>query len=202
MLGCPSWSKGTDLRPVGYASWVRIPLQALEQYVEILEKIFAVYKIPSMIHLTLSIFHCDLKLENFLVDAEGNVVLTDFGCVVIALHIEGSSEYKFYSSNPFGTLEYVGPEMTKNPKIITPMKLDIWSLGVIFFCLYTKFYPFDEKVTFQSVTNKNASFWCKWDNKLTKEMQPILSPLVKDFLNQFLRYKPSDRLTLELISKT
>lgn len=81
-----------------------------------------------------NIAHQDIKPSNFLVDKYGRIKVCDFGLSGI------------YDENPSstilkGTLLYMAPELFRK-KEYNPLKADIWSLGVTFFYMATKSYPF------------------------------------------------------------
>lgn len=84
------------------------------------------------------ITHCDLKLDNILVDESSmRAVLIDFGC---------SSEHPEENPPEFlcGSPAYMSPEQIGN-KDIDFYKADIWSLGVVLYCLVTGVFPFKGK---------------------------------------------------------
>lgn len=89
------------------------------------------------------VIHRDIKLENILLDKKGNPMLCDFGWAVHA--IDG------LRSSFCGTVLYLPPEMVLRKQY--NQKVDIWSLGVLFFELATMRPPFyiEEKLTQEEV---------------------------------------------------
>ncbi|EKM77616.1 hypothetical protein AGABI1DRAFT_121991 [Agaricus bisporus var. burnettii JB137-S8] len=82
------------------------------------------------------IVHRDLKLENVLLDEHCRVKLGDFGFA------------REYDRNNFmqtfcGTTGYASPEMLEGKKYQGP-EVDVWSLGIILYCLLTGTLPFDD----------------------------------------------------------
>lgn len=70
------------------------------------------------------IAHRDMKLENILLDAEGDPKLTDFSYSLVCKPAAGES----YMSKTFcGTLPYLPPEML-NELPYDPLAADVWSL--------------------------------------------------------------------------
>ena len=84
-----------------------------------------------------SCVHRDLKLENILLDKNGNVKLCDFG---FTREYQGNSSYL---QTWCGTVCYSAPEMLKGEKY-GGEKVDVWSLGIILYALLTGELPFDE----------------------------------------------------------
>ncbi|EEB93262.1 hypothetical protein MPER_08110, partial [Moniliophthora perniciosa FA553] len=82
------------------------------------------------------IVHRDLKLENVLLDERCRVKLGDFGF---------TREYErgALMGTFCGTTGYASPEMLQGQRYLGP-EVDIWSLGVIMYCLLTGMLPFDD----------------------------------------------------------
>lgn len=82
------------------------------------------------------IVHRDLKLENVLLDERCRVKLGDFGF---------TREYErgAYMETFCGTTGYASPEMLQGKKYMGP-EVDVWSLGIILYCLLTGTLPFDD----------------------------------------------------------
>ena len=85
----------------------------------------------------MSCVHRDLKLENILLDKNGNVKLCDFG---FTREYEGKSSYL---QTFCGTVCYSAPEMLRGERYAGE-KVDVWSLGIILYALLAGELPFDE----------------------------------------------------------
>lgn len=73
------------------------------------------------------IVHRDLKPENIMI-SKGMCKLTDFG---FSKYVEDFENYEM--STCVGTPVYMAPQILARSKYTT--KCDIWSLGVIFYCM-------------------------------------------------------------------
>jgi serine/threonine protein kinase len=80
------------------------------------------------------IVHNDVKLENIFVTKDDEMRLGDFGL-------------SFFENNPKtiwdGTPSYLPPEFRSGP---LTCKIDIWSIGVLIYILFTRSTPFGESV--------------------------------------------------------
>lgn len=119
--------------------------------------------------------HGDIKPENILLDSNLNPKLIDFG---FAKRCEISNETrKCY------TLEYASPELLRKGSY-DPKCSDIWSLGVTFYVIETKNWPFLEKPSIKSQILKG-----KIDFKPESDLQKlVLKCLQKD---------PKKRITIK-----
>ncbi|MCM3709986.1 Stk1 family PASTA domain-containing Ser/Thr kinase [Sporosarcina luteola] len=81
------------------------------------------------------IVHRDIKPQNILMDAEGNVKITDFG---IAMALSATAHTK--TNSVIGTVHYLSPEQARGG--MATKKSDIYSLGIVFYELLTGELPF------------------------------------------------------------
>jgi serine/threonine protein kinase len=83
------------------------------------------------------IVHRDLKPANVLIDAHGNVFLTDFG---IAKLLESASPRLTQTDAIMGTPAYISPEQAQGQTV--DQRSDIYSLGIILYEMVTGSVPF------------------------------------------------------------
>jgi serine/threonine-protein kinase Psk1 len=129
------------------------------------------------LHLTVGVVYRDLKPENCLLDADGHLLLTDFGLSKVP--VDDADKCKSFS----GTVEYMAPEVILGQEY--GMAVDWWSLGALGFDLMTGSPPFKG--------NNNA----KTQQKITHsklQLPYFLGPDAKDLLTRLMRKEPKKRL--------
>ncbi|KAK4893863.1 hypothetical protein LTR27_007889 [Elasticomyces elasticus] len=129
------------------------------------------------LHHNVRVIYRDLKPENCLLDAEGHLLLTDFGLSKVSL------EEDERANSVLGTIEYMAPEVIQGEGY--DFTVDWWSLGAIGFDLLTGSPPFGG--------NNHAKIQ---QNILKQKLQLpyFLGPDAKDLLTRLLRKEPGKRL--------
>ncbi|XP_028551834.1 CBL-interacting protein kinase 32 [Dendrobium catenatum] len=120
------------------------------------------------------VYHRDLKLENLLVDASGNLKVSDFG--FSALHQQLRDDGLLHTT--CGTPNYVPPEVLKN-RGYDGAPADLWSCGVILFTLLAGYLPFDDHNSinlYKKIATANFTFPSWFSFGIKKLLTRILDP--------------------------
>ncbi|KAK3336549.1 kinase-like domain-containing protein [Cercophora scortea] len=130
----------------------------------------------SHLHDSLGVVYRDLKPENCLLDAEGHLLLTDFGLSKVAVDADECNSM-------LGTVEYMAPEVILGKKY--GKAVDWWSFGALGYDLMTGTPPF------------RGQNHAKIQDNIVKQklvMPYFLSTDTKDLLTRLLRKDPAKRL--------
>ncbi|KAL0697015.1 hypothetical protein Bca4012_064195 [Brassica carinata] len=128
------------------------------------------------------VFHRDLKLENVLLDAKGNIKITDFGLSALPQHFREDGLLHTTCGSP----NYVAPEVLAN-KGYDGAASDIWSCGVILYVILTGCLPFDDE---------NLAVLCRNIFKGDPPIPRWLSQGAKTMIKRMLDPNPITRLTI------
>ena len=80
----------------------------------------------------LGVVHRDIKPSNLMLDADGQLYVTDFGLA----HVRGETELTV-SGDLLGTVRYMSPEQAAGKREVLDHRTDIYSLGVTLYELLT-----------------------------------------------------------------
>ncbi|XP_059637770.1 CBL-interacting serine/threonine-protein kinase 1-like [Cornus florida] len=128
------------------------------------------------------VYHRDLKLENVLVDAKGNIKISDFGLGALPQHFRDDGLLHTTCGSP----NYVAPEILNN-RGYDGATSDTWSCGVILYVILTGYLPFDDRnlaVLYQKIF--------KGDVQIPKWLTPGAQNLIRTILDP----NPVTRITI------
>ncbi|CBJ26310.1 Tousled-like protein kinase [Ectocarpus siliculosus] len=142
-----------------------------------------------------AIIHYDLKPGNILLDENGDVKITDFGLSKI-LEIKkdtergtGGGTSMELTSKGAGTYWYLPPEcFGDNPRISS--KVDVWSLGVIFYQILYGVRPFGEGLSQEKILREKVIVNA---NRVDFPPKPVVSEEAKSFIRSCLTYTHATR---------
>jgi novel protein kinase C delta type len=138
------------------------------------------------------IVHNDIKLDNVLLNSNGNAKLCDF---TLCKKIINSKKEKL-----FGTLNYKSPESFE---LLTypNYSMDYWSFGICIFRMFTNEFPFKDEIIIKdlnikmpNLNNNNKKISKKYF--ITKIKQYKTSEIASDFVSRLLNKNLNERLLL------
>ncbi|TKY54847.1 CBL-interacting protein kinase 24 [Spatholobus suberectus] len=131
------------------------------------------------------VYHRDLKPENLLLDAYGNLKVSDFGLSALTKQGVGLLH------TTCGTPNYVAPEVLSNQGY-DGAAADVWSCGIILYVLMAGYLPFEEADLPTLYRRINAAeFVCPF----------WFSAGTKSFIHKILDPNPKTRVIIEEIRK-
>ncbi|KRX00147.1 Protein kinase-like domain [Pseudocohnilembus persalinus] len=137
------------------------------------------------------VIHYDLKPQNIIFH-HGQIKITDFGLCKIQ---EDSQLTKIeLTSQGAGTYWYLPPECFKTNKPQISTKVDVWSLGVIFFEMVYGERPFGSNMSQDQILYENLIL--NNTKKLIFPKKPIVSEQCQNFIKQCLEYDQEDRMSV------
>ncbi len=127
------------------------------------------------------VIHRDIKPSNLLLDAQGNVWVTDFG---LAKLIEGDD--LSHSQDLVGTLRFMAPERFRG---VTDARGDVYSLGATLYELLTLKPAFDERDQAQliaQITHQSPAPMRQHDRRIPRDLETLAQKaLAKDPKDRF-----------------
>lgn len=128
------------------------------------------------------VLHRDLKLANVLLNAQEQLVLSDFGLALV----QDASRITT-TGQTFGTPLYMSPEQVSGVRTID-YRADIYSLGVIAYLLATGYFPFSGTSALMLLNQHLTEM-----PPLPSNLNPRLPREIDDVLLKGLAKKPEDR---------
>ena len=148
------------------------------------------------IHNAKKVVHRDIKLENILLDATGNVKICDFGA---SRQLATGEEQMMQQC---GTPAYIAPEILKDQGY-SGFKVDMWSAGVCLYAMLIGSVPFKAQTMSQLqslILNGKYDFKFQTHANSNKPNNPLaasslLSEGVQDLIAKLLTVDPNKRLS-------
>jgi serine/threonine protein kinase len=119
--------------------------------------------------------HGDIKPENVIVDAVGNMRLIDFGYA--------KEEIIGGDADKCGTFMYAAPELLTRGSFHTH-KADVWALGIMLFVMATGRFPY-------TVTERSAIARTIGQGRLT--YPSTMDPQIRDLIMRMTKVNPNER---------
>ena len=133
------------------------------------------------------IIYRDLKPENIMIDNFNNVHLTDFG---LSRYMPEDTDYNLTGGT--GTLRYMAPEVYLHKKY--DLKVDIYSLGFIFYYIFTGIKPF---INYNTTTIKEYMI----NPDIIHSTENIKNKQWKDIIDNCIRRDPNLRWNIDELSE-
>ena len=134
---------------------------------------------------TIGIVHRDIKPENILLNKTKQMIkLVDFG-------LSNQYQHKQLLHTPCGSPCYASPEMISG-KAYDGLCSDLWSCGVVLYCMLTGQLPFDDEDIITLYTKIQSADYV---------MPKYISAVTKDFLRRILTTDPHKRISIEEIKE-
>lgn len=134
--------------------------------------------------------HCDLKLDNILLNHLYQVKLADFG-LAVSLGSDQNGNMDEYRGTPF----YMAPEIHSR-KPYNGFSVDLFALGVCLFIMFTRTCPFKAASSTDDhyclFLNDNARYWSLYSHLTHLKIPHEFADLV----NSLLALNPTHRLSL------
>lgn len=128
----------------------------------------------------LDIIHRDIKLQNIMVQPDGNVKVMDFGIA------RAKNSVKTQTSSVLGTAHYISPEQAQGKDLTATS--DIYSLGIVLYESATGRLPFDGpdavSVAMKQVNDLPAP---------PHEINPDIDPALEAIIMKAMAKNPADR---------
>ncbi|XP_020204171.1 CBL-interacting serine/threonine-protein kinase 7 [Cajanus cajan] len=126
--------------------------------------------------------HRDLKPQNLLLDAGGDLKVSDFGLSALPEHLQDGLLH-----TACGTPAYTAPEILRRVGY-DGSKADAWSCGVILYVLLAGHLPFDDS---------NIPAMCRRISRRDFQFPPWISRAARSLIYQLLDPNPKTRIKLE-----
>lgn len=142
----------------------------------------------------LGVLHRDIKPSNLMLDAEGQLYITDFGLA----RVEADAGLTM-SGDIIGTLRYMAPEQALAKRVVIDQRADIYSLGATLYELLTlqpAFGETDRAELLKQIAFEDPRPLRKLDRRIPVELETIVLKAMAKFPEE--RYETSQLLADDL----
>lgn len=164
------------------------------------------------LHQLKNIIHRDLKPSNLLISRDRTIKISDFG---VSLILENNANDDKELGKTMGTPAFFAPELCQfvNKRLLMlndndikvnkiDVRVDLWSLGVVLYCLFFHQLPFEgrnEYTLFQNIVNGPLRFPRTVENSKTRPQDLKELEYLEDLVSKLLMKDQDQRPTLEQI---
>jgi len=169
----------TDSRPTFVRSAVRLGVQAAEALQHAHDE---------------GVLHRDIKPGNLMLDAQGQLFITDFGLARIETDVGVTM-----TGDIVGTLRYMSPEQALAKRIVIDHRSDIYSLGVTLYELLTLRPPFDgehRQELLKQIAFEDPPKPCQISRSIPRELETVILKAIEK--NPDERYSTAAELSEDL----
>lgn len=161
------------------------------------------------LHKYKRIIHRDLKPSNLLISSDRTIKISDFG---VSLILENNANDDKELGKTMGTPAFYAPELCQfvNNRLLMfnesdlakskiDNRIDIWSLGVILYCLFFHAFPFEGNNAFglfKNIVNGELKFPRTRESSRVQVEDLEELELLKDIIRKLLSKDPNNRPTL------
>jgi serine/threonine-protein kinase len=132
------------------------------------------------------VLHRDFKPANIMIDARGQVVITDFGLAQLADEARSADVRS-------GTPAYMAPEQLAG-KDVSPLS-DIYSLGIVLYEIFTGKHPFPASTLADLIRRQNDSEVTS-PTSVVKDLDPAVERMILRCLQPEPRHRPGSALAI------
>src|SRR6185437_2427847 len=132
------------------------------------------------------VLHRDLKPANIMIDARGELRVTDFGLAGIAEQLKGDEIRN-------GTPAYMAPEQLTGTEVSA--QSDLYAVGLIMFEMFTGKMPFEAN-SIAEMTRLRRESRITSSATLTKDTDPVIQTAIMRCLESEPKMRPASALAL------
>jgi len=132
------------------------------------------------------VLHRDLKPANIMIDAQGQVFITDFGLAAIAEQVEGAQARE-------GTPAYMAPEQLAGGEVTA--RSDIYALGLVLYEMFAGKRPFEAHTLAEMVRLQQQSTPASLTT-IVRDVDPAVESVIQRCLAVDPRERPASALAV------